>query len=219
MPDEFDAAYRSHGSYFGDAPDDLLASFLHLADRSRRILDIGAGQGRNAMYAAWAGFEVDAIDPSPASFDIVSAAARRQDVRVRAQACSFETFSPEVSAYGAVMAFGLIPLLPWSGIHLLRTRIDLWTRSDGLVFATGFTTEDPAFPEHAGNRACVGRNSFAAETGEVRTYLEKGEILELFAGWEVLFHSEGLGPEHRHGDGPLHCHGLFALVARNPISP
>jgi SAM-dependent methyltransferase len=62
--ESFDAAYSSSDRYFGDGPEKLLTEYSGILDPGRPVLDVGAGQGRNALYLAGAGFEVDAIDPS-----------------------------------------------------------------------------------------------------------------------------------------------------------
>ena len=63
-PDDFDSIYRRSANYFGDQPDRILVDHIGLIDRRRPALDVGAGQGRNAMFLAEHGTRVDAIDPS-----------------------------------------------------------------------------------------------------------------------------------------------------------
>jgi len=56
--------------------------------------------------------------------------------------------------------------------------------------------------------------SFMRDNGRVRTFIAPGKILELFSGWKPIAHWGGLGPGHRHGDGPLERHGRFETVLR-----
>jgi hypothetical protein len=58
----------------------------------------------------------------------------------------------------------------------------------------------------------IGKHSFGDGQGNLRTYLEAGQILDLFVDYRVVHHWEGLGPEHRHGDGPLERHALIEAV-------
>jgi SAM-dependent methyltransferase len=54
--------------FFADKPDENLASYLDRGLLSPgRALDLGCGPGRNARYLAARGFQVDAVDLSPAA--------------------------------------------------------------------------------------------------------------------------------------------------------
>ncbi|GAB2841364.1 class I SAM-dependent methyltransferase [Streptomyces deserti] len=56
--------------FFAAKPDESLVSYLDRGLlRGGRALDLGCGPGRNALYLAKRGFEVDAVDLSPAAVD------------------------------------------------------------------------------------------------------------------------------------------------------
>jgi hypothetical protein len=59
----------------------------------------------------------------------------------------------------------------------------------------------------------IGKNSFS-DGSKIRTYLEENEILDLFSEWDRVYHLEGYGPEHRHGDGPLERHFVIDGIFR-----
>ncbi len=206
----YDEAYKKTPDLFGPEPEALLRKFVREMDKSRPVLDIGAGQGRNALFLAREGFAVHAIDPSKAAVESIAAAAAKENLPIRTKRCGFETFVPGTSipgtaAYSGVLLFGLVQILTLKSIGLLVGKASDWTGPGGLVFVTAFTTADPAFKE--------GR-------GGMKTYLEPGEILELFAGlaaeiaggFEVVHHWEGPGPEHRHGDAPPERHARAEAV-------
>ena len=213
---DYDEAYRQTPAFFGDAPDSVLGDFIRILDPSLRVLDVGCGQGRNALFLARRGFGVTAIDPSPVAVGQVDRVASRHGLDVRAQVGGFEEVDLRGAEFGAVMVFGLIPDLPGSQIRPLIG----WARSHvapmGTLWLTGFTTEDPAFRHHREAWSRLSHNSYIGPDGTVRTYLERDEILELVPDHEVVHHWEGLGPEHRHGDGPTERHGRFEVIFRIP---
>jgi SAM-dependent methyltransferase len=56
--------------FFAAKPDENLVSYVERGlIRPGRALDLGCGPGRNALYLASAGFEVDAVDLSSAAID------------------------------------------------------------------------------------------------------------------------------------------------------
>lgn len=93
------------------------------------------------------------------------------------------------------------------------TRIFNWTEPGSLLFITAFGTDDPSCSRLAETVGASGKNSFAPPGGERRTFLEPGEVRDLFPNWRALHHWEGMGPDHRHGpDGPVHHHALIEAV-------
>ncbi|WP_058043412.1 class I SAM-dependent methyltransferase [Streptomyces roseifaciens] len=70
--------------FFVDKPDESLVSYL---DRGLiapgRALDLGCGPGRNAIHLASRGFEVDAVDLSPAAIAWAEDRAREAGAEVR----------------------------------------------------------------------------------------------------------------------------------------
>jgi len=68
-PNHYDSLYASEGCYWGTAPSstcDRLLQVLRPKDDWRpKLLDLGCGEGRNAIYLAKHGFEVSGLDCSP----------------------------------------------------------------------------------------------------------------------------------------------------------
>ncbi|MFI9820800.1 class I SAM-dependent methyltransferase [Streptomyces sp. NPDC052013] len=83
--DWWDAFYADRSRpvpFFAAKPDENLVSY---ADRGLltggRALDLGCGPGRNALYLATRGFEVDAVDLSPAAVEWARERAREMGAR------------------------------------------------------------------------------------------------------------------------------------------
>jgi hypothetical protein len=71
-----------------------------------------------------------------------------------------------------------------------------------------FTVDDPTRERFTRSLewTAVGPNSFVHPREGPSTFLEPGELQRLFSGFEVLHYREGLGREHRHGDGKVARH-------------
>ena len=70
--------------FFANRPDENLAGYLARGlIRPGRVLELGCGPGRNAVFLAGQGFEVDAVDLSPAAVDWARERAAEAGVDVR----------------------------------------------------------------------------------------------------------------------------------------
>ena len=214
--DRYDDIYRQTSAVFGNRPDPILERFVGLIDRSRPVVDIGCGQGRNSLFLARRGLEVHALDPSIEAVRTVDAAAESDDLPITTIHGGFEDLGPISGGFGAILVFGLIPDLRREQVMSLTKVINELLAASGLLMITAFGTWDPAYAQHRGKWDEADENSFCSVDGAVRTYLEPGELPRLFSEMSVVHTWEGLGPEHRHGDGPIERHGRTEAVLRKP---
>jgi len=210
----YDQRYAEHPDYFGIGPDELLLEHWVRIDRRKRVLDLGAGQGRHALFLARQGLSVEAVDPSRIAVESLRSRVAEEGLELTVMLSDVESFAPEPGSYGALLLFGLVQELRPEQLRELPERLRVWGGSDALIFVTAHSTLDPHYAAFCA-RTSLGRNSFEDGRGGLRTFLEPGEILDLFDGFELVHHWEGMGPEHRHGDGPSERHGVIQVVFRS----
>jgi hypothetical protein len=70
--------YKSDNSFFGEEPSNFaLLCFNHVkANNAKKILELGAGHGRDTIFFASNGIEVDALDYSSVAIDILNNESR-----------------------------------------------------------------------------------------------------------------------------------------------
>ena len=213
--ERYDDYYRDTPEVFGSDPNSILVEYAELIDHSTTALDIACGQGRNSFFLARSGMTVHALDPSIEAIRQVQAVAEKEGLPIRTIHSGFADLQPVAGGYGAVLNFGLIPDLKRDQVTALVELIEKVVAPNGLLFITAFGNWDPAFESHQREWSEESQNSFCSLDGLIRTYLEPGELVALFPGFEIIHSWEGLGPEHRHGDGPPERHGLAEAVLRS----
>jgi tellurite methyltransferase len=73
-----------------------------------RALDVACGNGRNALYLASLGFEVDALDISDVAIEALSAAASDRELAVRARVVDLEDSGLPPGAYDVVVTMNYL---------------------------------------------------------------------------------------------------------------
>lgn len=214
MSEDFDRRYDTTDALFGREPERIVTEHAHLLPSTGDVLDIGCGQGRNALWLARRDRRVVAVDPSPVAIRTVDDAASEESLPVTTIRSGFAELPDPATPYAGVLAVGLVQMLPPDELDRLVAAIGRWTTAGSMLFMVAWTEEDPRYPEIAVTWAPLGRGSFRSPEGRVRTFLPSGAAPSLFPGWEVLDHVEELGPWHRHGDDPPERHGRVELVAR-----
>jgi len=208
----YDKIYSEVKHVFGTEPEGILINSALKIDKARPVLDLGSGQGRNAIFMAKKGFSVDAIDPSKIAVDTLLKIAEEGKLNIRAYQKSHEDFVPENPPYSAILIFGLLQILDWNSINLLLEKVEEWTTKGSLIYLTAFSIKDASFFRYRKAWNVVGKNSFSDHRGGYRTFLEPNEIVRLFKKYNVIHHWEGLGPKHQHGSDPVEQHELIELI-------
>ncbi len=174
----------------GLAPSSFLVDNFSLLPRGL-ALDLPMGEGRNAIYLATRGFDVDGVDADPHRVSRARAASRQLGAPIRAVVGNVEdgTYIIPIETYDVIIVFNFLhrPL-----INDIREGVV----PGGVVVYQTYTAAQarlgrPKNPDHL---------------------LAPGELKQLFAGWETLAYRELTGPAR--AGGPLRA--IAGIVARKP---
>jgi len=150
-------------------PTQFLVENVELLPKGR-VLDVAMGNGRNAIFLAEAGFEVEGIDLSPESVATALAASRRAGVTIKAQAADLESdYQIEKDAYDVIICFNYLqrPLIP---------RIRDGLRHGGMVVYETFIVDQAQF----------------GKPKNPDYLLKYNELLDMFRGFRCLRYREGI---------------------------
>jgi len=98
----WDDKFSREGYFYGFEPNVFIASQTDLLAPKGKVLCLGEGEGRNAVYLAKKGFDVTALDASPIGMSKALQMATSQDVSFKAQLLDLEQWNPAES-YDAIV--------------------------------------------------------------------------------------------------------------------
>jgi SAM-dependent methyltransferase len=109
--------YGKPGYVYGTMPNDFLVSVASRIPKGR-ILCLGEGEGRNAVYLASLGYEVVAIDQSEVGLAKATQLAEQQGVKIETIVAALSEFMIEPNAWqGIVSIFCHLPSSLWEQVH------------------------------------------------------------------------------------------------------
>ncbi len=197
----WEASYRRPGrldTFGGGKPGKDVVAAASLPAGSR-VLDLGCGEGRNALYLASLGHVTFASDISSTGISKLESVAADLGVEVTASVCDMRDYElPE--ALDLVVCHGCLHLIPRCDWQSVIQRLQQRTVDGGCHTVGVFTDTVPEPPDQEGLMVGLFR---------------EGELAEPYSTWDIL-DSSSLVFEHEHPEGPRHRHAANTLTARKP---
>ncbi|MBX3407200.1 MAG: class I SAM-dependent methyltransferase [Phycisphaeraceae bacterium] len=122
--------YAAAGLAYGDAPNEFLAHVAERLPRTGRAIDIGAGQGRNALFLASLGLDVLAVDQSEVGMRRAGGLAKERGLKLGTVAADLRDFDAEAGAFAVVSS--IFVHLPAELRALVHARVARWLAPGGV---------------------------------------------------------------------------------------
>ncbi|MEK7850473.1 MAG: class I SAM-dependent methyltransferase [Deltaproteobacteria bacterium] len=163
---EWDTRYPTGDRVPERDPSRLLLDFSYMLPKGR-ALDIACGEGRNAVYLARQGYQVDAIDISEVAIKNARMTAKGLDINFIV--ADLENFSIPEDTYDLIINFYYLQ-------RSLLPKIKKGLKKNGLVLFETYTIEHQAFG-HPKNPEFL---------------LKPNELLTLFNDLHIVYYREGV---------------------------
>ncbi len=154
----------------GKKPNPFLKKYIHLLPRGT-ALDIATGEGRNAVFLAQHGFEVDAVDISEKGLRKAQKLAREKGVKINTFAVDLDRFQIEKERYDLIANFYFLK-------RRLIPRIKKGLKKKGRVIFETYILD------HRG----LGTGGPKQE----KFFLKSNELIRFFNNFRILFYREGI---------------------------
>ncbi len=155
---------------FGKEPNPFLKKHIRLLPKGR-ALDIAAGEGRNAVFLAQHGFEVDAVDISEMGLKKAQKLARGKGVKINTFLVDLDQYQIEKERYDLIANFYFLK-------RRLIPRIKKGLKKRGRVIFETYLLEH--------------RTLGTGGPRQAKYFLKPNELLRLFKDFTILFYREGI---------------------------
>lgn len=152
----------------------------------RRVLDIGCGNGRHAVFFAEQGFDVYGIDISKEAIEIANAWLVKKGLKANLRVSDIEKLPFGDESFDVVISAEVLDHVPFSKAKKAMMEIKRILAPNGGGYITLRSTEDSEF----GRGEKVEHNTFVLqegyEKGIIQHYFDLEEIKELFEGFKIF---------------------------------
>jgi tellurite methyltransferase len=166
----WDEKFRAKGFALGKEANPFLKGHIRLLSRGK-ALDIATGEGRNAIFLAQHGFDVDAVDISKIGLNKARKLSKEAGVKIHPVLADLDNYPIEKERYDLIVNFYFLK-------RRLIPRIKRGLKRGGKVIFETYILEQRALrtegPRHS------------------RYFLKPNELLRLFRGFRILRYREGI---------------------------
>ena len=190
--------YEGDQYYWGLEPASFLDELMKLCPPSAgiKVLDIGCGEGKDAVYMAQKGYDVTAFDLTDNGIRKTLALADQRGVKIKAFVDDINTFDTD-EQFDIIYSSGTVQYLFDGNKKEFFDKIDRMTRPEGIVFFNVFV--EKSFLE------------LPPDWDKEEKMWKSGELFTYFADWkieridEVIFEDLSGGIPHYHCMDTIVC--------------
>lgn len=165
---QWDQRYSRPTFVYGKSPAEFLAENYQYIPYEGSVLDMGMGEGRNAVFLAQKGYKVTGIDISSVAVKKAYMLAQEFGVKIKGVVASLKEYKIQPASFDAIICFYYVD-------RSLIEDIKTWLKPGGVLIYEAHTTR---------------QKKSSREDDD--TYLKEQELLKLFPGMRVLKYEEPL---------------------------
>ena len=158
---------------YGKSPAPFLAENYHYIPFQSSVLDMGMGEGRNAVFMAQKGYNVTGVDLSSVAVKKSYLLAQEFGVKIKGVVASLKDYKIPPSSFDAIICFYWVD-------RSMVDKIKNWLKPGGILIYEAYTIRE--------------KEKLKSRKGILNAdhYLKEQELFKLFPGMRILKYEEAL---------------------------
>lgn len=191
--DYFNELYKVENCFWGTKAEKIVEEFLKTKKCPGKVLDLGVGEGRNAICFAKRGFSVTGVDFSEKAIRKLRSLSEKENLKIKAILDNVSRFNFQ-EKYDIILAFSLLHFLKKREIKRIIKKIKKHTEVSGFNLISVFTEDNP-------------KKNFP--------YLfKRNQLKKFYKDWQIVHYKEFFTNPQKHGKGPVHRHAVARVIAK-----
>ncbi len=179
------------------------------------VLDLGMGDGRNALFFAKKDFEVEGIDISQIAIDMANDNAKKMDVRFEGIVGDLTFFPIEPDRYGLIYSTMVLHTFKISQSTAIINKMKQGIIKDGFVYLTIPSTTDPTIIKRRQGKSQIEKNTYYHPDKDLYVHsFTRDEVLKHFKNWKTYYCAETLYWDYEHKKDEGHYHHIIAYLGK-----
>ena len=181
---------------WGRKPDKLTIKSVKYI-KGEDILDLGVGDGKDAVYLSKKGFSVLGIDYSKLGISRLKKNAKKSNVKVKTKIIDIKNFV-STKKYSAIFSLDTLNFLKRGDIKNITKKMKDHTLDGGINVIRVVNVNDPGFKE----------------SRYKKSYFKKNELKEFYKDWKIIHYKENISEPEKHGkDDEWHRQGFSEIIS------
>lgn len=146
MPYNYDRLYRDNPHALGEPAKAFVDFFANYETPDVRVLDVGCGQGRDALFIARLGHRVVGVDMAPAGIADLVAEAKQEGLSVRGDVADIITYTPD-GLFDIILIDRTLHMLAEADRHAVLARLITHLTLDGTLLIADDKSNIPSLSQ------------------------------------------------------------------------
>jgi|UniRef100_A0A7C6EDI0 SAM-dependent methyltransferase len=208
----WEEVYRNVESLWGAKPDRILVDYATLIPKGK-VLDLGIGEGRNGLFFAKLGYEVEGFDISPTAIKRCIERAKDLNLEIKAKVQDLKKIKIPKGKYSLIISAWVLNFFTKSDAVEIVKKIKAGLTKDGFVYIGVFSIADPGYEKSKKNLEPVDENTFYSPARNYFIhYFTKEEFLSFFSEFKIIYFADGTELDLGHGEP--HYHGFIEYLGQ-----
>ncbi|PYZ96447.1 hypothetical protein CR205_12050 [Alteribacter lacisalsi] len=210
--------YLKTGQLWASEPEAALAKYVSLVSKDKKVLDLGMGEGRNALYFAGQGFKVAGTDFSTTAVERCKEKAEQLGLEVHMSAGNLKDYEIAPESCSLIIMANVLNFFRDREIDMILKKVEQGLQDGGLLYLNVFDSYEPGMQKLKEHGSEVAPGTFyRKQTDSYVHFFTCEELEEKLERFETIHKSDYQSLDLSHGEP--HVHSGVELLVRRKCQP